>query len=97
MNIIVVPIGKVESLIIDGLRNDLTRIFGRHASAGTPLPDPAYAYDRLREQYLSTAILKDIAKRKEYEPYEKVLAIVDRDLFVPDLNFIFGEAGNKDK
>ena len=34
-------------------------------------------------------------KQREYAPYQKILGIVDHDLFVPELNFVFGEAGSK--
>ncbi|MBI5187681.1 MAG: archaemetzincin family Zn-dependent metalloprotease [Nitrospirae bacterium] len=34
-------------------------------------------------------------EQKEYTIYEKVLGIVDHDLYVPQLNFVFGEAGRK--
>jgi archaemetzincin len=34
-------------------------------------------------------------EQKEYTAYEKILAIVDHDLYVPELNFVFGEAGQK--
>jgi archaemetzincin len=34
-------------------------------------------------------------EQKEYVPYEKILGIVDHDLYVPELNFVFGEAGRK--
>jgi len=33
--------------------------------------------------------------QKEYVPYEKILGIVDHDLFVPELNFVFGEASSR--
>jgi archaemetzincin len=32
---------------------------------------------------------------KEYTPFEKILGIVDHDLYVPQLNYVFGEASQK--
>jgi len=34
-------------------------------------------------------------EQKEYASYEKILGIVDHDLFIPELNFVFGEASQK--
>jgi len=44
---------------------------------------------------LRTTILNALMEQKEYAPYEKILGIVDHDLFVPELNFVFGEASPK--
>jgi archaemetzincin len=54
-------------------------------------PTPDYAFHK-KKQYLSTAILTAILEHRGYTPYEKILGIVDYDLYVPELNFVFGEA-----
>jgi archaemetzincin len=59
------------------------------------MPEPDYALNEERNQYLSTAIVRTIMKQKEFSPYERILGIVDHDLYVPELNFVFGEASRK--
>ena len=59
------------------------------------MPEPDYAYDHKRKQYLSTAILNAIQGQKEVARYERILGVVDHDLFVPELNFVFGQASTK--
>ena len=55
------------------------------------LPVPAHAFDKRRYQYCSSIILAFL--RENYRPEgDKVLAITHVDLFVPRLNFVFGEA-----
>jgi len=49
------------------------------------------AFDVRRGQYRSTKILQTLAAVK-HEEWERVLGIVDVDLYVPGLNFVFGEA-----
>lgn len=49
------------------------------------------AYDVRRGQYHSTKILQTVADVK-HEDWERVLGVADVDLYVPDLNFVFGEA-----
>jgi len=92
MDILLVPIGEVEPKVIETLKYDLSRVFKRKVLIGRGMPRPEDAFNKKRNQYLSTAILKAIMERKEYSIYEKVLGIIDLDLYVPRLNFVFGEA-----
>ena len=95
MSILLVPVGEIDKKVIERLQVDLGKIFNKQVEAGQGMPHPDYAYNKKRNQYLSTAILKTLMEQKEYMAYEKVLGIVDRDLYVPELNFVFGEAGQK--
>jgi archaemetzincin len=95
MNILLVPVGEIDKKVIERLHVDLAKIFNRQLVVGQGMPHPDYAYNRKRNQYLSTAILKTLMEQKEYMVYGKVLGVVDQDLYVPELNFVFGEAGQK--
>jgi len=95
IGIILVATGTIDKEVTDWLKNDLNRVFHKEITVGKGLPEPVYAFNKKRNQYLSTAILKAIMDQKEYPPYEKILGIVDHDLFVPELNFVFGEASRK--
>jgi archaemetzincin len=95
MGIVLVPVGKVDGKVLEGLTDDLHRIFGRKVSIGKGMPQPDDAYNKKRNQYLSTVLLKTLMEEKEYMAYQKVLGIVDQDLYVPELNFVFGEAGRR--
>ncbi|MGQ9637273.1 MAG: archaemetzincin family Zn-dependent metalloprotease [Thermodesulfobacteriota bacterium] len=92
MKILIVQIGHIENDFIERLRLDLERVFYRPVEIGKTLPEPEYAYNHRRNQYLSTAILNHLLKEKDFENYEKTLGIVDHDLYVPRLNFVFGQA-----
>jgi len=52
--------------------------------------DPAFAYDRNRNQYYSTAILQSM--QPLVENGTRLLAVTSVDLYVPVLTFVFGEA-----
>jgi len=95
MSIVLVAVGEIDRNVMDRLKNDLGRVFNQRVSVGKGMPEPDYAFDQKRKQYLSTAILRAIVKQEEYAPFEKILGIVDHDLFVPELNFVFGEASPK--
>ena len=93
--IILVAVGEVDRKVMDWLKNDRARVFNKQVSAGKGMPEPDHTFDRKRKQYSSTAVLNAIVKQKDYMPYEKILGIVDHDLFVPELNFVFGQASPK--
>jgi archaemetzincin len=95
MGIILVAVGEIDRNVMDWLKKDLTKVFNKQVFAGKEMPEPDYAYSHKRKQYLSTAILSAIMEQKEYTSYEKILGIVDHDLFVPELNFVFGQASPK--
>jgi archaemetzincin len=95
MGIVLVAIGEVDRNVMDRLKDDLSKVFNKPVSVGKGMPEPDDAFDDKRKQYSSTAILNAIMKQREYAPYEKILGIVDHDLFVPELNFVFGEASPK--
>jgi len=95
MEILLIAVGEVEIKVIETLRYDLNRSFEKQALVGKGLPRPDYAFNKKRNQYLSTAILKEMTEKKEYGSYEKILGIIDDDLYVPKLNFVFGEASRR--
>jgi len=57
-----------------------------------PLTDAAEAYDSRRNQYHSTRILALLEKRIQTLPVDKLLGVASFDLYVPSMNFVFGEA-----
>jgi archaemetzincin len=80
---------------MERLKNDLHAALNREVSLGKEMPEPDYALNVKRNQYLSTTIVRRMRKEKAYAEYEKILGVVDHDLYVPELNFVFGEAGRK--
>jgi archaemetzincin len=95
MGIVLVAVGEIDGRVIDLLKTDLTKVFKKKVFIGKGMPEPDDAYDPKRKQYLSTAILNAMMEQKEYALYEKILGMVDHDLFVPELNFVFGQASTK--
>jgi len=57
------------------------------------LPIPEEAFNKSRQQHRSDVILSGIKTYAEKEKaLDRVLGIVDIDIFVSELNFVFGEA-----
>lgn len=92
MSIALVPAGKVEPEVLLTLKEGVGKAFGKEVVLLDAMDEPLYALDRDRGQCLSTTILRRIMDEEKCAGYERVLAIVDRDLYADGLNFVFGEA-----
>ncbi len=95
MGIVLTAVGKIDKNILETLRIELNKVFKKKIFIGKGMPEPDHAFNKERKQYLSTAILYALMEQKELTKYEKILEIVDHDLYVPELNFVFGEASKK--
>lgn len=90
MNIEIICFGRIENYVLDYLKKNLTKIFNAEVSIGSLQDLPKYAYRKKRNQYLASVILDRLAKPKS--PNQKILAIIDKQLYVLKLNFVFGLA-----
>jgi archaemetzincin len=73
------------------LRRVLAWVFEAEILTVPGIPLPPSAYDRSRGQYHATPILRQLARVKPRQT-ERLLGVADVDLYVPELNFVFGEA-----
>jgi archaemetzincin len=89
---LLVPIGPLHKGLIADLTEALQEVFGAPSEVGTALVKPDFAYNKDRHQYHSTAVLRRLDTVRPRGREEPVLGVVDVDLFVPDLPFVFGEA-----
>jgi archaemetzincin len=88
--IAVAPIGGVPAGDLSRLLPILRESFAAEAVIVPAVPLPANAYDPRRRQHLSTALLDALAKARR-PGWDRLLGVADVDLFVPELNFVFGE------
>jgi archaemetzincin len=95
MKIGVLPIGQVEEAVLQRIQEGVTRVFPdttcRVVDGKMPLRETAF--NEKRKQFRSHAILSDVQGCAFNNPvFDRVLGVVDADIFVPELNFVFGEA-----
>jgi len=91
MKIYLIPIGDVEKETLLRLSWSLRDRFEALFEIGERFPLSEDAYRAERKQYFATPILEEL-KANMPKDAEKVLGVVDVDIFVPALNFIFGQA-----
>jgi len=89
--IYIVPIGLEDDAYLETLERfifDTFHVKTRRREAEISLQD---AYDPHRRQYNSSLLLRQLITNPPREA-EKILGVVDVDLFIPILTFVFGEA-----
>jgi archaemetzincin len=89
-SLIIIPFGQIQREILEFLRIELSQIFSLDVTIAKSESIPQYAFDPKRRQYHSTRILEWLKNIPVTDT--PILGIVDLDLFVPELNFVFGEA-----
>lgn len=84
-------VGKVQQELLSELADSLKKNLGVIAQVGPGIEVPAGAYNSRRNQYFSTEILRTL---KEMGPSGRLylLGVTELDLYVPTLNYVFGEA-----
>jgi len=92
MSILLLSIGHINQEILERLAKNLKVVFHNKVSIGKEILVPESCFNKSKNQYLATAIGNEIFTNKEYREYERILGIINHDLYVPELNFIFGIA-----
>lgn len=90
-NILIIPIGIIDPGILDSISRVLRETLGCEITAAKSISLPEKTYNVLRTQFNSTKILKKLEAIKP-DTFELLLGVVNEDLYVPELNFVFGEA-----
>jgi archaemetzincin len=83
------PLGNIADEIMEELKDRVGGIFHCPVEIGAGFSDLAQAYNPERKQYFSSKLLASLGKS---EREERVVGIANVDLYVPRLNFVFGEA-----
>jgi archaemetzincin len=81
---------QVDPELMDHVRRHLSHAFQAPAVVWQGDARPSHAYDARRRQHASGAILRWLLESGPAGG--KVLGITDRDLFIPILTYVFGEA-----
>ncbi len=89
--IAVAIIGDAPRATLDALAPILRETFDAEIVAAPPLALPASSWNASRRQYSSTRLLDALASVRRPE-WDRLIGAADVDLYVPDLNFVFGEA-----
>jgi archaemetzincin len=82
--------GEVERDLVEHVRRHLADAFERPVVPWEHPERPRHAFDARRRQHGSSAILRWLVETGPRDG--KILGVTDRDLFIPILTYVFGEA-----
>jgi archaemetzincin len=88
-------VGPVPVDLTKRIQEKLVSVFPKTTClvSGEELSLPEKAFDEKRSQYYSTLILSEIQLyASKFRGFDCILGVVDADVFVSGLNFVFGEA-----
>jgi archaemetzincin len=89
----IVQLGPTLDYGVESLAAKLaTKFPGYQVRSLDPIDVPAMAFDSSRNQYHSTRVLVELEESHRTERVDRMLGIVAFDLYVPGMNFVFGEA-----
>ncbi|MDA8213998.1 MAG: archaemetzincin family Zn-dependent metalloprotease [Nitrospiraceae bacterium] len=86
----IVPLGEVDGGIMMEVATQVSMVFGITATVNEMQRYHESAYNHQRGQYSAESFLKFLDAPKEGSI--RVLGITDVDLYIPDLNYVFGLA-----
>ena len=89
MKITLKPLGNIADEIMERFRDRVGDVFQCSVEIEAGFSDLAQAYNPERKQYFSSKLLASLGKA---EREERVVGIANVDIYVPRLNFVFGEA-----
>jgi archaemetzincin len=94
MTVGILPIGEVDSKVVVHVEEGLPRVFPNTKChiVEERLPLPENALDKKRAQYRSNQILTFVQSYAAKREVSRILGVLNADIFVPELNFVFGEA-----
>ena len=89
--IILVLTSSVDRHVLVALKQSLKRAFNRPVEVRVKVSSLNYAYDSSRMQYLSPKLLSRLSRMRK-DQRDKIIGLVDVDLYSPGFDFVFGEA-----
>jgi archaemetzincin len=88
-----IQLGPTLDYPLKRLREDVERKFPDYrVTTIDHMETPAMAYNSSRNQYHSTRILAILEERTQPDPLAHILGVASFDLYVPGMNYVFGEA-----
>ena len=87
----VVPLGHIPEIVPKTIAAHILGLTGLSTDMHPALDTPEYALDKNRFQYNAGHILTTL-EEKSFPDYDKVIAILEVDIFVPIFTHVFGEA-----
>jgi len=91
----VIPLNNIDKSILEFIQISLRNIFNKETCILDKINVPENSFDQSRNQHNANKILNYLIENLPLKNIQDInLAILDLDIFVPSLNFVFGLAVN---
>lgn len=87
----VIPVGDVPESTLQIIADHITGRFKLTTQILPPLEQPEYAFDERRLQY-NAGIIIEAMEAMQFGNHDKVIGVLNNDLFIPIFTHVFGEA-----
>lgn len=87
----VVPLGDVSESALQVIADHIIGCFKLTTQILPPMELPDYAFDERRLQY-NAGIIIETFEAMHFKDHDKVIAVLNQDLFIPIFTHVFGEA-----
>jgi archaemetzincin len=87
----ILAVGTVPTAALEVISDHIGSFFGLSTKILPRVDLPPHTRDERRMQYNAAAILKAV-ESMPFERYEKIIAVLNVDLFIPVFTHVFGEA-----
>lgn len=92
MTLHIIPIGPIDPDLLAALQEGLQIVYNQTITLRPSLPIPESALEKERHQYHAEKVIRSLLAAADPSANNRSLGIINRDLYVPRLNFIFGIA-----
>ncbi len=89
--ILIAPIGDIPHWVSEKIAKEIKSFFGFQTQISQLIDNIDFALDSERNQYSSSKIL-DLLDKNAPPDCIKIVAITEKDLFIPILTYVYGEA-----
>ena len=87
----IIPLGEIPEIILKVIADHITRCFKLATQILPSMGQPEYALDERRLQYDASIIIENF-ESEHFSDNDKVIAVLNQDLFIPIFTHVFGEA-----
>ncbi len=91
-SIVILVLDEMSTKALTHISPQLISRFERDVHVIKRLHKPKYAFNPQRQQYHSTSMIKRLSEHHTKEPCSAVVGVTNLDLFIPEEEYVFGEA-----
>ena len=87
----VIPLGNISEIALRVIANHIAGCFELTTQILSPMEPPDPAFDERRLQY-NAGIIIEAMETMQFGNHDKVIGVLEKDLFIPTFTHVFGEA-----